>query len=105
VTGRASFPIAFSPDGRKAVLQVETESLHLDALQTFEEATGRLLETGRTELVVDMSPLARIHSGYIGVVLYASSEAREKGLNFSVAAGDKVRSTFDQIAPGLISFR
>ena len=102
---RANFPIAFSPDGRRAILQVEDEVLGLEALQVFEEATRKLLDTGRAQLSVDMGTLSRLHSGYIGVVLYASAEAQEKGLEFAVIARRKVVQTFNQIAPGLVNFQ
>ncbi|MHC4916847.1 MAG: hypothetical protein ACYTGB_15290 [Planctomycetota bacterium] len=101
---KTSFPIAFSPDGRRAIMQVETEVLGLQALQEFEETSRKLLDSGRAELVVDMGTLNRIHSGYIGVILYASAEALEKGLEFSVNARRKVMETFNQIAPGLVRF-
>ena len=99
-----SFPIAFSPDGQKAILQVETDELPLGRLEDFEHACRSLVATRRQELTIDLSRLARIHSGFIGVVLYASAEAAQAGRDLRVAASERVAATLQQIAPGLIKF-
>ena len=97
--------LALSQDGRRATLEVQPDDLTLDLLDDFEAACRRLLATGRRELVIDLSRLRRIHSGFIGVVLFANSEAAGRGLVMFMVASEKIKSTFEQIAPGLVEIR
>lgn len=90
------------PEEQSATLKVLCERLDLDSLEDFEEACRELLHTGQQTLTLDLCKLSRIHSGFIGVLLYANSEAHLAGRRLVVAAGGRVARTLEKVAPGLI---
>ena len=98
-------PINLSGDGRRATLEVAAEELTLDGLAEFDAACRKLVETGRSELVLEMSRLSRIHSGFIGVLLFINAESSGRGATMYVVACEKIKSTIEQIAPGLVDIR
>jgi hypothetical protein len=101
----ADLLLALSRDGRRATLEVRPDDLTLDMLDDFDAACRKLLATGRRELVIDLSRLTRIHSGFIGMVLFVNSEAVGRGLSMFMVAGGKIKASFEQIAPGLVDIR
>ncbi len=98
----SDFALAHIESEDRAELQIRREELTLDALEEFEEACRRLLHTGRQRLVLDMGHLPRIHSGFIGVVLYANSEAGLAGRELEVVATPRVAAMFEKVAPGVV---
>ena len=94
------FRLVNLPDEQRATLKV----LHLEIgeVEPFEEACRELLHTGQQDLVIDLTDLESIHSGLIGVLLFANSEAHLAGRRLTVAAGKRVAATLEKLAPGLM---
>lgn len=99
------FRILNHPGEQSATLKVFGRRMDLDGLEAFEEACRELLHTGQQTLTVDLGKLASIHSGFIGVLLWASSEAHLAGRELVVAADGRVAGTIEKVAPGLLEVR
>ena len=100
-----SFKVVNSPQDKRATLTVVAEEVGLEGLEAFDESCQELLHTGQQNLVVDLSRLPRVHSGYIGLILYANSEAHLAGRKLEVIAGENVIKLLNMVAPGLIEIR
>ncbi len=57
------------PDENKAVMRLHVEFVSLDKIDEFRKQCLLLMKTGRGQLVIDLSPLARIPSGVLAAVM------------------------------------
>ena len=74
-------------------LVVSADELRLPDRQDFTASCEKLLESGATKIVVDLTALQNIYSLFIGVLVDVALRAREAGKTVVIRAGGQVAAS------------
>ena len=96
------FHLTDSPEDERAILSVTSDYLEISDLEDFDVACHKLVATARPTMVVDISAIENLHSGFIGVILYTHVDASERGHRLIAVAGRKTRELIGRMTREMV---
>jgi anti-anti-sigma regulatory factor len=95
-------------DGLRAEFTIDGDTLKAHGRlrfadgQALTEALAELLDTGQTDLVLDLSEVDRLESTCIAAVVAAMMDAQDRSANLTIVAPPKIASILDSTGVGAL---